>query len=508
MLNSTPSLKTVDSLSCTGANESSDGFDPTMLRSFRTTSSRELSHEHAASTSVSVTEQSSQAQGKRTEAYTGSFNDPVIDLASNTRKLPPTLLHSRNGANRSKYDINLSDLPSMNSIAHEMSSCGTRPWGSIHVQSLRQSFASGLVSPPDVAPLRRLVSQTTYHFSDDSVADADSIADESSHTPMPPPAPHNYEVRQIQTRVWKANVVADTAEEAKKKAWSSTRGWTSESDDVVLEAAIDDAANDQRTHTYTHKWNKHLSARHLSDTEQGITAAFPEVTGDGAMHHVLNRRLEVDLPTLDKIGPRYSFATSEEADLIRSGAVTTEHLHMCAQEHLSQRSLAEPAPVRSEQPDHDCRTAGCRRQAPGPFPPSVCGIRELHCCVHCYDTNGTRHSRECEAYTADSTTVSSQEGEDLQVLDTHLEHVYTYERDGSVCSPGGASAAHPDSDSETVIDDNDGDDVQQSSISPSGGAPATRMYGGFGPEPEGGNPDDVFIDDGQDDDDDIFIDNE
>ena len=27
------------------------------------------------------------------------------------------------------------------------------------------------------------------------------------------------------------------------------------------------------------------------------------------------------------------------------------------------------------------------------------------------------------------------------------------------------------------------------------------MYGGFGPEPEGGNPDDVFIDDGADDDD-------
>ena len=33
---------------------------------------------------------------------------------------------------------------------------------------------------------------------------------------MPPPAPHKYEVRQIQTRVWKANAVADTAEEAKE----------------------------------------------------------------------------------------------------------------------------------------------------------------------------------------------------------------------------------------------------------------------------------------------------
>ena len=74
-------------------------------QSFRTSSSRELSHEHAASTSVSVTEQSSQAQGKRTEAYTGSFNDPVIDLASETRKLPSTLLLSRNATNRSKCDI-------------------------------------------------------------------------------------------------------------------------------------------------------------------------------------------------------------------------------------------------------------------------------------------------------------------------------------------------------------------------------------------------------------------
>ena len=69
----------------------------------------------------------------------------------------------------------------------------------------------------------------------------------------------------------------------------------------------------------------------------------------------------------------------------------------------STAELAEPAPVRSEQPDHDCRTAGCRRQAPGPFPPSVCGIRELHCCVHCYDTNGARHSRECDAYTTEAT---------------------------------------------------------------------------------------------------------
>ena len=53
----------------------------------------------------------------------------------------------------------------------------------------------------------------------------------------------------------------------------------------------------------------------------------------------------------------------------------------------------------------------------------------------------------------DSTTASSQEGEGLQVLDTHLERIHTYERDGSVREPGGASVVHPGSDSETVIDD-------------------------------------------------------
>ena len=178
-------------------------------------------------------------------------------------------------------------------------------------------------------------SPTDQHAADDSITDADSITDESPHTLTPPPVPHSgkYEVRQIQTRVWTANVVADTAEEAKRKAWSSSRGWTSESDNVVLEAAAD-TANDQHTCKYTHKWNKHLSAaaiatnRHLSDTEQGITAAFPEVTGDGAMQTSL---LEVDSSTLVKIGPRYSFATPAEAALIRSGAVTTgADSHVCS----------------------------------------------------------------------------------------------------------------------------------------------------------------------------------
>ena len=148
--NSTSSLKTVDSLSCTGANESSDGFDPTMLRSFRTTSSRELSHEHAVSSSVSVTAQSSQAQKeKRTETYSGSFNDSVIDLASNTRKL-------------TSY-IKTADLWSMiNPIAHEMSS-GHSSMGE-YSRAIPPSVALHpvVVSPSDVC----LVSQTTYRFSE------------------------------------------------------------------------------------------------------------------------------------------------------------------------------------------------------------------------------------------------------------------------------------------------------------------------------------------------------
>ena len=114
VLKSTPSLKTVDSLSCTGENESSKGFDLTILRSSRTTNNREHAAPEHASKSASFAEQASQAQGKRTEACTGSFDGPVIDLASVTRELPSTLLlqlaRDMYATNRSKYDINLSDL--------------------------------------------------------------------------------------------------------------------------------------------------------------------------------------------------------------------------------------------------------------------------------------------------------------------------------------------------------------------------------------------------------------
>ena len=137
---------------------------------------------------------------------------------------------------------------------------------------------------------------------------------------------------------------------------------------------------------------------------------------------------------------RNTFATPAEAALIRSGAVTVKQLRMCEQEQRNRRSPTESTPSLSEHA-HD--------QAMG-----------------------------------DSTTTSLQEGESLQVLDTHLEHIYTYERDGSECKPGGAPAAHPGSDSETVTDDDDGNDVQQPPTSPPGGVPATRMHVEYAPDPE------------------------
>ena len=70
--------------------------------------------------------------------------------------------------------------------------------------------------------------------------------------------------------------------------------------------------------------------------------------------------------------------------------------------------------------------------------------------------------------------------------------------------PGGTPASHPD---EAAADVN-GDDGVPPSAPPSGGAPATRLYGGYGPEPEGGNQDDVFIDDGEEDADETVADDD
>ena len=43
---------------------------------------------------------------------------------------------------------------------------------------------------------------------------------------------------------------------------------------------------------------------------------------------------------------------------------------------------------------HDCRTFGCLRQAAGPSAATAVG--EVHCCVMCFETEGRRHSRECD----------------------------------------------------------------------------------------------------------------
>ena len=43
---------------------------------------------------------------------------------------------------------------------------------------------------------------------------------------------------------------------------------------------------------------------------------------------------------------------------------------------------------------HDCRTFGCFRQAGGPAAATAVGV--LHCCLVCFETEGRRHSRECD----------------------------------------------------------------------------------------------------------------
>ena len=127
---------------------------------------------------------------------------------------------------------------------------------------------------------------------------------------------------------------------------------------------------------------------------------------------------------------------------------------MCAQEHSSRRSLVESAPPLSE------------------------------------------HAH-CQAM-VDSTIVDSQKGEDPRIFDTHLERIYTYERDGSECKPGGREAMHPGPYSDTFnddcLDDDDGSDASQTQTQPSGGVPMASMYGGFGPPPN--DDDDIFQDDG------------
>ena len=174
------------------------------------------------------------------------------------------------------------------------------------------------------------------HDTDDSTADA------SLRTLMSPPTPHSgkYTVRQAQTRVWTANVIAETAAEAKRRAFGPTRGWTSESDGVVLEAAADDgtlpeaaqAYHDQRAvHHLEPGSDEWTTSRHLSDTEQGITAAFPEVTGDGAVRTSLS---DVDLATL---------ITARQARSIGMVPATAARLTAFLQWALDRHAAAKPA---------------------------------------------------------------------------------------------------------------------------------------------------------------------
>ena len=43
---------------------------------------------------------------------------------------------------------------------------------------------------------------------------------------------------------------------------------------------------------------------------------------------------------------------------------------------------------------HDCRTFGCFRQAAGPAAATAVGV--VHCCVECFESEGGRHSRDCD----------------------------------------------------------------------------------------------------------------
>ena len=204
--------------------------------------------------------------------------------------------------------------------------------------------------------------------SDDPTADAPPPA------MTPPPRIEQYTVRHTQTRVWKASVVAETAEQAKRKASGSTRGWTYVSDDVVLEAEavphetnarqsqpitvveperrtrlervaqhmigpVPAHANPQGTHTNagtdaapaffdSDAADARSDDRHLTDTEKGITASFPEVTGDGAEP----RLDDLDLDAL---------VTAQRARSIGITPPTTAKLRAFLQWVLDHHSAAE-----------------------------------------------------------------------------------------------------------------------------------------------------------------------
>ena len=75
------------------------------MRSSRTSNSREQAAPKYALKSVSFAEQHSRAQRKRTEAFVGSFDGPVIDIALVACGLSSTLFFSQNAASRSNCDL-------------------------------------------------------------------------------------------------------------------------------------------------------------------------------------------------------------------------------------------------------------------------------------------------------------------------------------------------------------------------------------------------------------------
>ena len=201
-----------------------------------------------------------------------------------------------------------------------------------------------------------------------------TTADAPSPAMTPPPRTERYTVWHTQTRVWKASVVAKAAEHAERKASGLTRGWTYVSDDVVLEAeavphetnarpsqptaVVEPArrtrlervaqhmigpvpahANPQGTHTnagtdtapalFDSDAADALSDdRRLTDTEKGITASFPEVTGDGAEP----RLDDLDLDAL---------VTAQRARSIGITPPTTAKLRAFLQWVLGHHSAAE-----------------------------------------------------------------------------------------------------------------------------------------------------------------------
>ena len=228
------------------------------------------------------------------EICSGSFNDSIIDSLY-TRKLTST--------------IKTEDMWSIiNPIAHGMSSGHSSMGEDSSAMSLPPIvLTSSPISPSDVVQLLKTNLRTleTYDAQLDAMYGSQAY-DDAVYGPEPA---HEAAFAFKVSREGQALIRAAHA------------------------ARSSDANDSSHTLASSPTPHKHFSARHLSDTEQGTTAAFPEVTGDGAM------------------------------------------------------------------PYHYCRTADCRRQAPGSYGG---GVRELHCCVHCHDTNGRRHSRECEAYTADN----------------------------------------------------------------------------------------------------------